>query len=665
MRASRAVLALLITLILLAPTVASAPAMERIDAFRLSWVRGADPASPPTVQGAKDLNEAPWWERTRLDDDHDGMFDQLDALVDARSLEPVDVLVDLDHSPTEAEAAELAAAVGASGWGVFETLRIVGLAAVKPRLLPRLLELPGVVMLEPRMDPVPFQDVATPALKAQPSEKYSPYTAWELDIYGAGVNIAILDTGVDDAHSGLQGKFVAGVDFTKPHRPNLWPRDGTFNPDDTGGHGTTCAGIAMGTGAPGGDYIGAAPEAGLVDVRIGTTFGFSWGEGPNNFYDSALQAIDWTASHADTAWSGGSPGIHVLSLSWGVPFDGASDGTDAYSRGLDQCVASGVVSCVAAGNEGPDNLGITGMSASSRSIIVGALNDMNTISRDDDEVASYSSRGPRHDDHDGYDYDELKPDVTAPGTNINGIVYERTGDGSGSGYGGRGSGTSYATPYTAGVSALLLEANPQLTPEILREIMRATAERVGDPEFPGLDPFWNGEYGWGMVDAYNATLMALAIEDINKVDFELQAFVVNVTGGNSSVPELDVEGIAWARIGEVDHVEWRVNGGSWHTESLDPHGTGEWYAELDPADLGEGEHLLEAKAVSPEGMHSVWRPVTFNVTEEAVEASATTGGGAAGWIVVGILVLGVAGFWVWKRKPELVDKALRTAHIRK
>jgi serine protease AprX len=630
--------------------------------YRLTGVDGVTFGEVPTYQPPLSSEEVPWYQRTSMDADHDGMFDMLDALVDSGSIEPVDVLVDMDRSPTEAEATALAAVVDAPGWALFPALGIVGLRDVPPQAMHRLLDVPGVLMLEPRVDAVPLQDVATRALRVQESEEYSPNTTWELGFKGNGIVISIMDTGVDDAHSGLAGKFVAGADFTKPERPNLFPRDGTYNPDDQGGHGTTCAGIAMGTGAPGFDYIGAAPEASLVDLRIGTRFGFSPGELPQNSYDAALQAIDWAASHSYTQWPGGEQGIDINSLSWGIPYDGPSDGSDAYSRGLDQCVLEGIVSVVAAGNEGPSNDGITGMSASTRSIIVAALDDQNTIDRTDDVVATYSTRGPRGDDHDDYPYDELKPDVSAPGTNINGVVYESRGDGSGGGYGGRGSGTSYACPYVVGVSALLLEANPDLTPDVLREIIRFTAERRGEPMFPTLDPFWDNYFGWGMVDAYSATRVALEVgTDMEMYDVELQAFVTNITGGSGDDPLMHVQGIAWARVGMVEALEWRLDDGSWHTVSVD---NGDSAFTLDPADMGEGAHVLEVRAVGANGKVSVWRPVDIEVTREAVDASvAASVGGGIGWCVAAVAVVVISAFFIWRYHPEWIDKGLKMARI--
>jgi len=652
----------MVTLMALATTAGAATAPGP-SVYRLTGVEGVTFGQVPTHEAPMFLDEAPWYQRTSMDADHDGMFDMLDALVDAGSLEPVDVLVDMDRTPTEADARELAALVEAPGWALFPALRIVGLRAVPPMALEHLLDVPGVLMLEPRIDAVPLQDVASSALKAQESVEYSPTTAWELGYKGSGVVIAIMDTGVDDAHSALTGKFVGGADFTKPERPNLFPRDGSYNADDQAGHGTTCAGIAMGTGAPGYDYIGAAPEALLADLRIGTRFGFSPGELPQNTYDAALQAIDWAASHSYTLWPGGERGIDINSLSWGIPFDGQSDGSDAYSRGLDQCVLEGIVSLVAVGNEGPSNTGMTGMSASTRSIAVGALDDQNTITRVDDVVASYSTRGPRHDDHDDYPYDELKPDVSAPGTNINGVVYENRGDGSGGGYGGRGSGTSYATPYVAGVAAIMLEANPDLSPDVLREILRMTAERRGEPEFPTLDPFWNGDFGWGMVDAYNATRVSLEIgNDMEMFDVELQAFVTNVTGGSNNDPMMRVEAIAWARMGMVEALEWRLDDRSWHTVGIDD---GETTFDLDLSDVSEGPHVLEVRAVGANGKVSVWRPVDIEVTEEAVDASSASSiGGGIGLCVTAVIVVAVLAIFVWRYKPEYIEKVKKVRIVR-
>ena len=109
-------------------------------------------------------------------------------------------------------------------------------------------------------------------------------------------------------------------------------------------------------------------------------------------------------------------GIDIISLSWGITSheDGGSDGTDMHSMILDAAMDEGVVVSVAAGNDGPNNDGLSGMGSSSLSITVGASDDVNTIDRSDDTVASYSSRGPRRDNGDSNPLNELKPEISAP-----------------------------------------------------------------------------------------------------------------------------------------------------------------------------------------------------------------------------------------------------------
>jgi subtilisin family serine protease len=435
-------------------------------------------------------------------------------------------------------------------------------------------------------------DIANPASRAKPSIEYSPHTAWELGYTGKGVAVCIMDTGVDDSHPSLVGKWLGGVDVSKPQTP-LTPRDGTFNADDTNGHGTTCAGIAMGTGAPERKYQGTAPDARLVELRIGTIFGAAPGEGPSpiKFYDATLQGEQWALAHKDQQWASGGgqyKGIQVLSLSWGIDVGGSSDGSDQYSKALDALVDAGVIVVNAAGNDGPSNDGFTGLSASSKAIIVGATTDNDTIDRSDDTIASYSSRGPRKDNGDGDPFDELKPDLCAPGTGITQAQYDQVGDGSGNGYGPRGSGTSYATPLVAGVCALLLEANSNLTPPLVKEMLRATSERRGNASAPELDPFWNREYGWGIVDACKACDLA-ARTDAGQTDISLQAFVTNISSSNAGPAR--ATGLSWNRLGDIERTEVRIDKGSWHRVSPEKGSAfGNWSYMIDG--IPPGNHTM-------------------------------------------------------------------------
>jgi len=385
----------------------------------------------------------------------------------------------------------------------------------------------------------------------------------------------------------------------------------------------------MATGTSAGDpelrYMGSAPGAGLIDVQIGTDIGAGPFENyllPTTYIDSALRGIEWVRDNAHTEWSWVEPehyGIDVMSLSWSIASheDGKSDGSDPFSRLIDEVVAEGVVCVGAAGNDGPNNDGMDGMAASSEAIIVGATNDHNTINRTDDIIAGYSSRGPRKDDNDGYPYDELKPDVSAPGTNIWNTDPCTTsegcyGDAEGHGYEPRGSGTSYATPAVAGVTALLLHVNPDLSPALVKGILHQTSERRGPASAPELDPFWNRDFGYGIVDAYEAVKLAMELrdQDPGAIDVELQAHVTNVSETSSGGAL--IQGLAWAKVGTLDRVEVSLDGKEWKEASYqDSNGTGEtgefiqWRFEVKGSHLSwTGNHTIHVRGVSG-GSHSL------------------------------------------------------------
>lgn len=605
-----------------------------------------------------------------VDGDHieNALDARLDSVVDT---EVLSLLVRYDHRPGLAERQALHAA-GAEGSRIIMSLNAITTAGTPAQVVQYAAQ-PGVTLVVERGEIAWFGDIQTRSTQARPSEVYAD-AAWDLGYQGRNVTMALTDTGVDDEHPSFAGRFVAGVDLTKLEGPDILnpldeglfaPRDGSYNPDDEQGHGTSCFGMACGTGAPDLEYVGAAPATRLVDVRIGTELGVGPGEEPiaPQWYDSALEGLDWILQNRETIWDDSQPelaGIDIVSLSWGIyPPDNdpqGSDGTDEYSQMLNELVAQGVHVVNAAGNEGPDNDGLWAMAAAEDSIVVAASDDVNTVDRTDDVIAGYSSRGPRQSDDDGNDYDELIPTIAASGTNIIQAQAntQSQGDASQNGYNGRGSGTSYATPAVAGIVALMLEANPELEPLVVKEILKATAERRGPATFPELDPYWNRDFGWGLVNAHAAVSLAVALQDSTEpLDLLVQAGIDNVSMDDDATT---IVGKAWARGGTVDRVEYRVADGEWtevtYEDDAEPPEAGasfNWTLVLDADQFAVGEHPVEVRAVSETGVGLPLQAMMFG------SGPSESASGVPLWAFVVLLIIVVAmivAFVVTQRQAE-------------
>ena len=626
----RAILAELLVLTLVLPLsgslLADGGSMVEDDSSHIPFDQSnITPVRTPVVP-----SDDQWWERTSLDANRNGIHDSLES-----------------EDPLQWVGLSYSRDVGSSDLLSLMSLGLVPrvhapavnallLGQVETDLLHQLSVLEGVVMVEEYGRLEFFGDIQTPATKASSSDIY-PAGAWDLGVTGSGVNIALTDTGVDSEHPGLLGKHVAGYDavcfvHSDPMCILAGGRqtDGSFDPDDGNQHGTACMGMAAATGiGPDGEqtgFYGSAPNATLIDVRIGTDVGAGPFENyllEQEFYESAMNGLQWIIDNKDTPWQGVDEtlyGIDIISLSWGITSHegGGSDGQDMHSRILDEATLAGVTVSVAAGNDGPDNDGFSGMGSSSLSITVGSTDDQNTIERSDDTIAGYSSRGPRRDNGDNNPVNELKPDVTAPGSNIiqaegcvssggcnNNIPGQ---DASSNSYTGRGSGTSYATPAVTGVIALMIEANPSLDPLIIREILKKTAERRGEPTFPEIDPYWNRDFGWGMVDARKAVEMAFHMansSDYGMIDWTKQAHLLNSTeyGG-----EIVLKGHSWAIEGQVSRVEYRIGYGDWKEVDYERDNIGgsaltpfNWSLIIDNGRIGPGAHDIEIRAVGDSG----------------------------------------------------------------
>jgi len=235
---------------------------------------------------------------------------------------------------------------------------------------------------------------------------------------GTGVTAYVVDSGVRASHAAFSGRVRAGADFS-----------GSGSTDDCRGHGT---GVAS---ALAGRVVGVAPGATVVPLRVSACSGGA-------LSSTIIAAVEWAVrDHA-----AGAPA--VLNLSMGGPPSSALD------QSLRAAVADGITVVVAAGNETADACG-TSPAREPQLITVGA-------STSDDGVASFSNRGSC-------------VDLLAPGAGV--VVAASTGDTLVT----VSDGTSFSAPLVAGAAAVLLGANPALTPAQVAAALQSGASRVARP----------------------------------------------------------------------------------------------------------------------------------------------------------------------------------------
>jgi subtilisin family serine protease len=300
------------------------------------------------------------------------------------------------------------------------------------------------------------------------------------DLEGTGIGIAVLDSGVDTDHAAFQDnnnrrRVVVNKDFTGENRT-----------DDPYGHGTHVASIAAGNGRVArGEYVGLAPNANILNLRV-------LGAKGTGRISSILAALDWVLQNR-AAYN-----IRVVNLSLGTTAV-ESYRDDPVCKSVRRLVDAGVVVVAAAGNFGKDSAGnkiygaIHAPGDEPSAITVGASNTFGTDERSDDTVASYSSRGPtrggRTDLSGVRQHDNLiKPDLVAPGNKIidaaaedNYLITTNPWLDAGVSNSDRRrmmylNGSSMATPVVAGAAALMLQANPRLTPNLVKAILMYTAQ---------------------------------------------------------------------------------------------------------------------------------------------------------------------------------------------
>jgi len=301
----------------------------------------------------------------------------------------------------------------------------------------------------------------------------------QLGFDGAGVGVAIVDSGIAAWHDDLSyhgsnplvqvvgnQRVTRFVDFV----------NGNTNKYDDNGHGSHVAGIIAGNGWDTlGSRAGIAPAANVVSLKVLDAQG-------SGYISNVIAALDWIVANR-TAYN-----IRVVNLSVGAAVT-ESYLTDPLTLAAKRAVDAGVVVVSAAGNLGRVNGqnvygGITAPGNAPWVLTVGASSHQGTVTRTDDVMAEYSSRGPTQIDY------SAKPDVVAPGTGIvslsvpGSLLYalHPLNLMGGSLLPGTKpylslTGTSMAAPMVTGTVALMMQANPNLTPNLAKAIIEYTAQR--------------------------------------------------------------------------------------------------------------------------------------------------------------------------------------------
>lgn len=286
--------------------------------------------------------------------------------------------------------------------------------------------------------------------------------AWAAGYTGAGVTVAVLDTGVDQTHPDLADREVAEANFA-----------GTPDDQDHFGHGTHVASIVAGTGAKsGGRYRGVADGASILDVKVLD----DTGSGQESWIIAGMQ---WAVDH----------GADIANLSLGGQ---DTPELDPLEQAVDELSAtSDTLFVVAAGNSYRDGT-IGSPGSADAALTVGAVDD-------EDNLADFSSRGPRVGDG------AIKPDVTAPGVDIVAALHSDGTIGAPvePGYTSL-SGTSMATPHVSGAAALLKQRHPDYTGEQLKELLSGSAKPT-----EGLTAF---QQGAGRIDVATALTQTVLSE---------------------------------------------------------------------------------------------------------------------------------------------------------
>ena len=596
-------------------------------------------------------DEEGWWVDTTVDRNKNGIGDMIERHIDNPILlkdGTLPIIVDFDHTPDSADVQMLAESVDYE-----HEWYLPGIDAVAGRipvsLLDETTDLPGVVMLE--------LDGIMTIQNGDAVTLHGVDTAWDNTGYdGSGTTVAIIDTGIDGAHASLDDqdddpetvdpKVIAFYDPV--NNPSLTNGTEVFPYDDQG-HGSHCAGTTAGTGAPTYENPGMAPKAKLVGVKV-------LDAGGSGSFAVVMAGMQWTIDNRYQY------NIRVASMSLGAfgIIEWQSSEEDSVNRMANEMVYNDITLFIAAGNSaGRGTIGTPG--SAEDAITVGALDK-------DSSIAAYSSQGPTEENR-------VKPNVAYVGSNVMSVAHN-TGDQ----YTDM-SGTSMATPGAAGVAALMLQANPALSPFEVRNFMQETAEYractyMGDPAgVDGCDDNdaqnlvtknrQNNVYGHGEVRALESVLAAA--EKYYLFDTSLEIIIQNdPTHDNSHTHLSPKESIKFTTKGGIETIQWRSNHIVDDWTNLQSYDSADTEGEISAIDIIsqfeylpgidlEGNHTISIRGLqsNDSGGHSSSPLVTIDVMlVDTASAYIVKSEETPGFTFLSISVASAIAIFVNQRKVE-------------
>ncbi len=399
----------------------------------------------------------------------------------------VNAVVTFHNYPTATDLDSLAK-IGIVGGTQFKVLPFIYISATRQQIaavsqLPNVRSIYGNRTLNFDSDPyfkaTQISRVSTDRdLQARPANV--PYS-------GKNITVAVLDTGVNSQHNDLSGKVLqnvkladtqsAAVGFINPTAVENLPDTDLLN-----GHGTFVAGVIAATGvSSGGKYSGVAPGASILGLSVGDV----------NLI-SVLSGFDYLLEK--------SPGYRVRVVNCSFSSDTVFDFNDPVNIATKMLTDNNINVVFSAGNSGSGNSSLNPYAAAPWVVSVGATDEKGVL-------ADFSSRGVFGDP-------QFSPSLVAPGVNVVSLRNAATQTGT-LGLAGTDaqrlspaelpfyttdSGTSFSAPQVAGAIALMLEANPNLRPAQIKNILQRSATP--------LPNYFTHEVGAGMLNTYAAVLEA-------------------------------------------------------------------------------------------------------------------------------------------------------------